>query len=89
MRGKNKARITGAEYGLTTVDADFWAAWTKANPKFPALTSGAIFVAANAEEAEAKGLELAKEKTGFEPMQTDGKDPRASGVKKADKDDDE
>ncbi len=82
LRGVKHSKIVGSPYGLTQVDAEFWAAWKKANPKFPALLNGTIFEAANAEEAEVVAKDYAKEKTGFERMQTDGKDPRAMGVKK-------
>ncbi len=87
LKGKNRAVIVGADYGLTEVDVEFWAAWKKANPKFPALAAGTIFEASSANDAAAVADEVKAERTGFEPMQIDGKDPRAAGVIPAQKDD--
>lgn len=84
--GKNKALIVGSDYATTEVDADFWEQWTAVNAEFPAVKSGAIFVAKSAADAAAIATESKERKTGFEPMRTDGKDERASGVKPADKD---
>ncbi len=87
LNGRNKAVIIGSDYGITDVDAEFWEAWHKVNKKFPAVVSGAIFVAATRQEADAKAKEFADRETGLEPMKTDGKDKRAKGVKtKNDKD---
>ena len=46
VKGLNRAAILGAPHAVTEeVDADFWDAWKAANPEFPALKSGALFVA--------------------------------------------
>lgn len=88
LNGLNKIRIIGAGYAITEVPEDFWFAWLGFHSDFPALKSGAIFVAKNAEDLEAKAKELVKEETGFEPMKKNGKDKRAGGVKTvSDKDD--
>lgn len=84
LNGKNKSLIIGADYGTTEVDADFWEQWFSANKEYPAIKSGAIFVAKSAADAVSVAAELREQETGFEPMRTDGKDKRASGVKKAD-----
>ncbi len=81
LNGKNKAVILGAEYASTEVDGDFWEQWLAVNKEFPAVKAGAIFVAKSATDVAAVAREFADRRTGFEPMQTDGKDPRAQGVK--------
>lgn len=86
LSGRNKSVIVGADYATTEVDADFFAAWMDVNKEFPAVVSGAIFVAKNPNEAAAMAKDLVEETTGFEPMRTDGKDTRAKGVAKADQD---
>lgn len=84
LRGKNKVTIIGADYAVTQVDAEFWESWVAVNKEFAPFLSGAIFVGKNEAAVADTAKELAKTKTGFEQMQTDGKDPRASGVKTAD-----
>jgi hypothetical protein len=84
INGKNKAVIIGAEYATTTVDGDFWEQWSAVNKEFPAVRSGAIFVAKSVADAAAIADEFKERKTGFEAMRTDGKDDRAAGVKSAD-----
>lgn len=82
LEGKNKALIVGADYATNEVDGDFWEQWAAVNKEFPAVKSGAIFVAKSLTEAAAIAEEFKERPTGFEPMRTDGKDKRASGVKK-------
>ena len=86
LNGKNKALIIGAEYGTTEVDWDFWEQWAAVNNEFPAVKSGAIFVAKTLTDAAAIAAEFKDRKTGFEAMRTDGKDDRAAGVKTAKED---
>lgn len=86
LKGKNKALIVGSDYATTEVDGDFFEQWLAVNKEFPAVKSGAIFVAKSAADVAAIAAEFKERKTGFEPMRTDGKDERASGVKKADTD---
>lgn len=83
LNGLNKIIIIGATYAATQVPADFWAAWQAFHGDFPALKSGAIFVAQNEVDAAAMAKELENETTGFEPMKKNGKDKRAAGVKTA------
>jgi hypothetical protein len=83
LKGKNKAVIIGATHATTPVDGEFWADWYAVNKEFPAVVSGAIFVAKSAADAQAIAEEFKDRETGFEPMRTDGKDKRASGVKTA------
>lgn len=81
LKGTNKSLIVGAEYATTEVDADFFEQWTAVNKEFPAVKSGAIFVAKNAADVAAMSAEFKDRKTGFEAM-----DPKSHGVKPADKD---
>ena len=84
LRGKNRSLIIGAEYGTTEVDGEFWETWKTVHAEFPALRSGAIFEAKNANELVAVAAELEDETTGLEAM------PReAQGVKPASQDDKE
>ena len=85
LNGSNREIIIGAGYGSTEVDAEFWKLWESQNKDFPPFKSQAIFVAKSAPDVAAKAKELVNEKTDLEPLRTDGKDRRASGVKKADK----
>lgn len=84
LKGKNSAVIIGADYAITEVDADIFDAWLAANKDFPAIKSGAIFVAKTASDAGAIAKEFKDRPTGFEPMRTDGNDERASGTKTVD-----
>lgn len=81
IAGLNKIRIIGADHATTPVDPDFWGAWFASNMEFPAVKSGAIFVAKSAEDADAIAREFASRKTGFEPLSREEK-----GIKPADKD---
>jgi hypothetical protein len=69
-----------ADFALTTVDLELWESWKKAYSDFTPLKTGAIFEAKNSQDAKLKADELKSEKTGFEPV-----DPKAFGVKPADK----
>jgi hypothetical protein len=80
VAGMHSSKIIGSTYVTTLVDADFWADWKKSYSDYQPLKTGAIFEARSEQEAKGKGGELAKEKTGFEPMPKE-----ALGVKKADK----
>jgi hypothetical protein len=74
-KGKRESFVT------TEIDADFWDGWKKAiGDKFKPLTSGAVFAANDPRSIQAKGNELEKVRTGFEPL-----DPTAHGVKPAEK----
>jgi len=81
IKGLNASVIIGADHVTTEVDAEFYEAWLADHKDFPAVKSGAIFVAKTIEAIKEKAKDLKKEKTGFEPMQQD-----AMGVKSADKD---
>lgn len=83
IKGQNKVVIIGADYATTEVDGDFFEQWLAVNKEFPAVKSGAIFVAKSSADVAAVAKEFAERETGFEPMRTDGKDKRASGVKKS------
>jgi hypothetical protein len=76
LAGLHSSKIIGATFVATEVDADFWAAWKTVYSDYKPLKSGAIFEARSVTEADSKGKELVKEKTGFEPME-----PNSLGVK--------
>jgi hypothetical protein len=82
LRGANEAQVKsvviGETFVTTPVDADFWETWKKVYSDYEPLKKGAIFEARNEPEANGKGRELTKEKTGFEAMAKD-----ALGVKEA------
>lgn len=80
LKGLNRSRIIGAPYCTTEVDGELWQAWKMFNADFPAVKSGAIFEAKDAESLEAAAKEVENEKTGFEQMSQE-----AQGVKPADK----
>lgn len=80
IAGLRDSKIIGAPYVTTTVDADFWEGWKKAYPDYAPLKNGSLFEASSANEAAAKGKELAAAKTGFEPVKKD-----APGIKPAEK----
>ena len=86
LKGLNQITVTGAPYAIREVDADFWALWSAANVDYPAVKNGAIFSASNPRDLDATYRDIGSERTGLEPMQTDGKDPRASGTKPAEAD---
>lgn len=81
LNGANKATIIGSGYGTTEVNGEFWEVWAGCNKEFAPFKNGAIFVAKTIGDVAAVAKELADESTGLEPMQTDGKDPRAGNVK--------
>lgn len=73
LNGRNKHVFGGLyvpeyDYGTTEVDADFWEAWIKEHPTFPAVLSNAIFVAKTEADLKAIGNELKQEKTGMEQL---------------------
>lgn len=86
LKGQNSNRIIGSDgnavngsYGVTEVDAEFWADWIKANAKFAPVVAGAIFADEKPAELEAKAKEAKQRKTGLEPLEKSG-DERAAGV---------
>jgi hypothetical protein len=81
LNGLNRANIIGAAYATTEVDAELWDAWYSVNKDFPAVKSGSIFQASNDASVKSIAREYKDRKTGFEPL-----DPKAHGVKPADKD---
>jgi hypothetical protein len=74
LNGVNKSNIIGATHCTTEVEESFWATWLADHKDMMLITSGAIFVAKNADHAAA----FVKDNptlTGFE-----GAKPEASGV---------
>lgn len=81
IKGKNSAMIIGADYATTEVDGDFFEQWHAVNKEFPAVKSGAIFVAKTIADVTAMAAEFKGRKTGFEQMPQD-----AAGIKPLSKD---
>lgn len=71
--------LSGEQVASTDVDEDFWNSWTLVHKDFPALKSGAIFVAKDDKDAKAMEKEFAKRKSGFERLV-----PAKEGVETAD-----
>jgi len=81
LNGLKDNKIIGNNFATTEVDREFWDLWKLSYLDYAPIKSGAIFEAKNYSDAEAKGKERSKEKTGFEGL------PKAdAGVKPADKD---
>lgn len=72
-----------AGHGLTTVDKDFWDAWSKAHEWYHPVKHKHVFAHAQESNTKAEAKERAKEKTGFEGI--DPKNP-GHGVKPLAKD---
>lgn len=73
LKGKNSRVVAGMyvpeqDFATTEVDADFWEAWFTAHSTFPAVLSGAIFIAKDAASAESIAKELRNESTGMEQL---------------------
>jgi len=81
IEGLNKSRIIGAAHMTTPVDADFWADYKATHGKASFLANGSIFEAATLQDAEAAARDLEKQRTGLEPLSSEGQD----GVKPLDK----
>lgn len=81
LRGSNSSRIVGG-YGLTSVPADLWDAWSKAYAGSPFITRNLIFAQTSAARAESQANEQASVKSGLEPI-----DPSKApaGIEKAEK----
>jgi len=79
LSGKNKAAIIGQDYGTTEVDETFWSDWIAVHADFPAITSGAIFVARSSADLAAIAKENQKRKTGMEAAA-----PDSGGIKTLD-----
>lgn len=74
-RGTNDQPIV-LPYITTEIDADFWTAWEgshglKSRKPFPALKSGALWLAENADEANGIARENEKRTTGLQAMNGD------------------
>jgi len=87
LKGLNSVSSMGVqlqEFATTLVDDEFWKAWAAVHKNFPAMLSGAIFVAKNDTDAKAIGREFEGRKTGLERLK-----PEDGGVKKANFSEDE
>ncbi len=66
LLGRKHSKIVGAPYGTTTAPKAFMDEWMKRHKHYPAVTSGAIFMANDLASLEAMYLENEKRRTGFE-----------------------
>lgn len=71
--------LTREQVATTEVDEDFWNSWVSVHKNFPAITSGALFVAKDEKDARAMEKEFSKRKTGLERLV-----PAKEGVEVAD-----
>lgn len=63
------------DYGITEVDADFWARWKKENINSRWIQSGVIYEAKDEKSIKDKGDDRKTIDTGFKPL-----DPNSNGV---------
>lgn len=83
LAGLSSSKLIGATHVTTEVDAEFWETWLVVHKgKFQPLDNGSIFEASSEDAAKRIAKDLAKQKTGFEPL-----DQKAAGVKPANKKD--
>lgn len=92
LNGANSSRIArtnpaDAAYGITHVEEGFAKAWFDANKNALFIKSGAVFMVGDekafAAEAEDRHEDV---RTGLEPLNTDGSDPRQPAGVEADAD---
>lgn len=76
IQGMKSSKIIGATFVTTEIDKELWDVWKVAYADYVPLKAGMIFEARNQTEANSKGKELEKVKTGFERL-----DPKAEGVR--------
>jgi hypothetical protein len=68
-------------FGITEVNAEFWAKWLEQNRGFPPLTKGWLFAQPTADRLYGQTKEHVALKTGLEPVDQDHLPP---GIQKAD-----
>jgi hypothetical protein len=67
VKGANSAKVAGG-YGLTPVDAEFWAAWLKKHAHLDCVTKGHVFAHSTEASAISHATERAELKTGLERL---------------------
>jgi len=77
LNGANTTHIIGG-YGLTTVDAAFFAAWLKAHAESPLVKKNIIFAQEKEVNAKAQAAETREVETGLEPIAPDTPVPGVS-----------
>ncbi len=76
LNGSHHASGAGAGgFGITSVDADFWANWAKDHAKFGPVANGLIFAAPARNDTLAEGVTRSELKTGLEPLDPDAPGP--------------
>lgn len=78
LNGAKTSGILGG-YGMTVVNADFFAQWAKENAKSPLLLNGVIFGQAKEANAKAQAADTKEIRTGLEPLAQNNKEA-VSGV---------
>lgn len=74
LKGLNSSGVIGG-YGITEVDADFFAAWLKEHAKAPMVVNSLVFGEAKREKAEDRAEEQSGIKTGTEGLNPDSPAP--------------
>lgn len=70
LNGANSSNVIGG-YGLTEVDADYWAAWLKSHGNYAPIKSGVIKAQPTRERAMAQAMDEKELKTKLEPIDPD------------------
>jgi len=66
------ALLVPGGFALTpNVDAEFWKAWSTAYASMEVLKKGLLFAMPKQQDAQARAKDMAKEKTGLEPVDPD------------------
>lgn len=86
LNGANSVRIERTNpqdlgFGVTHVDEELAKEWFAANADSAFVKEGFVFMVATEAAARSEIKDRALEKTGLEPLRTDGKDTRLQGVK--------
>lgn len=87
LNGANSTRVIAVSvnpkefnYGRTEVDKDFAEEWFKRNKTSAMVEEGHVFMEPNEDAFNAKAIEGHSVRTGLEPLNVEGTDPRLKGV---------
>lgn len=86
LAGANSVRVERTNpadhgFGVTLVDEEFAKAWFENQKDSPFVKDGHVFMVASEAAVRSEIKDRKDEKTGLEPLRTDGKEPRLQGVK--------
>ncbi|GAN63183.1 hypothetical protein AA0313_0890 [Acetobacter indonesiensis NRIC 0313] len=79
LAGIRASAVIGG-YGLTTIPAEFWSAWSRQYAAYPPLMQGLIFAQPTVEKASTQAREQAGLQTGMEPLNPQTPAPGISPV---------